>query len=824
MSRLCEHFGTQLNRHAEMSLLRWSHHVENLPTRLVGKVEALEQVPLTDILLNIDQKVIELVSRYKFTKIIYKERVNGLNKDCSIILATFFRNNSMDVEVNFFEELITMLKRVLTLPSIKFDEPLSTILQNAQDLQLLLKYLPYIDSDPRYLSLKILFKNKQKLFTYLSSTFSLANVHMPKMEKLLLILQTVGLKNTEPKLPETLKFAIDNINQDKILDSYAYTNVGDWNISISGTPENVLARALTYPIYYISSNANLADFVKQAENMLEERNLINTKILKKQTLETMKYLPSNTYIHEACESVLRKANLMKLVPKLNFTALETATARDTLILRSAIVARRLPLEKLLTPIGLNINHLFNVNTLSHLTKFNDNEIVYFNPIKKSINFHKKDFTSIKIFSIKKTGEIFKYIKHKDTDWNYIFYFGTIFFTAKKLHHLLMLIENEIENENVYKSMKLRHYLELLLLRITLDSVENDKLKTTFDKIIREIPFKQYERQIGQLKFQMMTRKVILALPLNFLIEYKTKKLRMLAVLNELSKSNVFQSSLSSINFAKRIVSKILMVNDLATLIPYLPIYFNLSSIEWKMKIVKILHYCKMTNPLNQTSRTFKQRFRSVNRETSRNCKTTRQLQKRHLLLSILWITRNPYRKKYIYTQERITTLYNCFKACSVRLYTLDHARNIAALIEDVYRAFPYESVFSMLRVEMREFISRPELIKSKLLINDMEVFLHDYFMISLEYRAESDYLNCTLHNEIKIEPATLKLPKDPFEHVTYLGFIKITLRPGFVSLPRERKQWWRWIESSETKGRGVVGHIVRMLRVVYVLVSSRCEK
>jgi len=38
--------------------------------------------------------------------------------------------------------------------------------------------------------------------------------------------------------------------------------------------------------------------------------------------------------------------------------------------------------------------------------------------------------------------------------------GIIFSTsAKKLHHLLMLIENEIENENVYKSMKLRHYFE-----------------------------------------------------------------------------------------------------------------------------------------------------------------------------------------------------------------------------------------------------------------------------------------------------------------------------------------------------------------------------
>jgi len=33
---------------------------------------------------------------------IYKGRVNDLNKDCSIILATSFRNDSMDVEINFF--------------------------------------------------------------------------------------------------------------------------------------------------------------------------------------------------------------------------------------------------------------------------------------------------------------------------------------------------------------------------------------------------------------------------------------------------------------------------------------------------------------------------------------------------------------------------------------------------------------------------------------------------------------------------------------------------------------------------------------------------
>ncbi|KYN37582.1 hypothetical protein ALC56_07781 [Trachymyrmex septentrionalis] len=368
---------------------------------------------------------------------IYKGHVNGLTLKRGLLYNSgiiFQRDDSMDVEVDFFSLLrlipnifksekfapminflskpnilnilgfefnkfeyetprsllLAMLKRALTLPPVKSDEPLSRALQNAhnyleepllinlyisEDLQLLLKYLPYIDSDPRYLPLKILFKI-QKLFTYLSSTFSLANVRTP-IEKLLLILQTVSLINTEPKLSEALKFAVDNINgpplpiktfdrsdfvylvqqllshnkilQDKILDSYAYTNVGDWNISIGGTPENVLARALTYPIYQISSDANLADLVKQAESILEEKILINTKILKKQTLEAMlEYLPNNTYA-KPVSLLLRKANLMKLVPKLNLATLETATARDALImlLKSLTESRIIRAEKLL---------------------------------------------------------------------------------------------------------------------------------------------------------------------------------------------------------------------------------------------------------------------------------------------------------------------------------------------------------------------------------------------------------------------------------------------------------------------------------------------
>lgn len=367
---------------------------------------------------------------------IYKSRVNGLTRKRGLLYDSgiiFQRDDSTDVEVDFFSLLMRIpnafksekfapvlnflskpnilnilgfefnkfeyetprslllgvLKRTLTLSRVKSDKPLFKALQNAQnyleepllinlyvseDLHLLLKYLPYIDSDPRYLPLKILFK-KEKLFTYLSPDFSLAGVHTP-VERLLLILQTVGLKTTQPKLSEALSFAVNNINeplpiktfdrsdfvylvqqllsrnktlQDELLESYAYANVDDWNISISGTPENVLARTLNYPVYHISSDANLADLVKQSENILEEEILINAEILKKQTLEAMlEYLPNNTYV-KPVNLLLRKANLMMLVPKLNLATLESVNARDALImlLKGLTESRVIRAEKLL---------------------------------------------------------------------------------------------------------------------------------------------------------------------------------------------------------------------------------------------------------------------------------------------------------------------------------------------------------------------------------------------------------------------------------------------------------------------------------------------
>lgn len=431
----------QQNLSDAMKMLR-PHLSENLPWTYVFGDRRVSDDPweltLTSLIhlrnVPVNKSQANLIDNF-----IYRGHVNGLSRRQGLLYDSriiFQRTDSTDVEVDFFSLLmyipnafksekfapmlnflskpnilnllgyefnkfeyetprsllLAMLKRALTLSPVKSDELLSKALQNAynyleepllinlyisEDLQLLLKHLPYIDSDPRYLPLKILFDN-QKLFMYLSSTFSLADVNTP-MEKLLLILQTVGLKPTESKLSKALSFAINNINgpplpvktfdrsdfvylvqqllshnktlQDEILKSYAYANVSDWNVSISGTPENVLVRALNYPIYYISSDMNLAGLVEQAEDILcvEKEILINAEILKKQTLEAMlEYLPSSTYV-KPVNLLLRKANLLTLVPNLNLEILENINARDALItlLKSLTESPIIRAEKLL---------------------------------------------------------------------------------------------------------------------------------------------------------------------------------------------------------------------------------------------------------------------------------------------------------------------------------------------------------------------------------------------------------------------------------------------------------------------------------------------
>ncbi|XP_070158427.1 uncharacterized protein [Polyergus mexicanus] len=352
---------------------------------------------------------------------VYKSRAGSLTGERSPLYDSgviFQRDDSMDVEVDFFSLLmripnafksekfapmlnflskpnildilgyqfnkfeydtprnllLALLKRALTLASVKSDESLSKALQNARnylekpllinlytskDLQLLLEQLPGIESDPRYLPLKIFF-NKKRLFTFLSPNFNLADAHAPR-ERLLLILRTVSLKieGASASFSEALSFALDNIDgpplkvrtfdrvdfvylvqqllfndtlKNEILKSSVYMNVGDWNISINGTPENILARVLSYPVKYIASDGHLASLVKQAVSILEEKDQINIEILKKRTLEAMlEYLPNNTYVKPVI-LLLKKANLMTLVPRLNLSILEKASPRDALIM------------------------------------------------------------------------------------------------------------------------------------------------------------------------------------------------------------------------------------------------------------------------------------------------------------------------------------------------------------------------------------------------------------------------------------------------------------------------------------------------------------
>lgn len=304
--------------------------------------------------------------------------------------------NFLGYKFNKFEHesprslLLALLERALELSSVKSDHLLSKALRNAhshlvqplvinqytsENLQQLLKHLPGIENDPRYLPLKIFFK-KQKLFAYLSPTFRLIESHTP-MEKLSLILRTVGLKVTQPKLlSESLSFALNSIDgpplpvrpfdrddfvyltkrllsynktlQDEILRSPVYANVGDWNISMSGTPENVLARAMSHPVDSIAKDAHLTYIVRRAESFMGDK-ILDIKILKERTLESMgQYLPKSAYV-KPVNLLLRKANLMTLVPTLDLAILENATARDALIalLRNLTESHAVRAEKLL---------------------------------------------------------------------------------------------------------------------------------------------------------------------------------------------------------------------------------------------------------------------------------------------------------------------------------------------------------------------------------------------------------------------------------------------------------------------------------------------
>ncbi|EFN88534.1 hypothetical protein EAI_03190 [Harpegnathos saltator] len=286
--------------------------------------------------------------------------------------------------------LSAMLKRALALPLVKSNEALFRVLNNArnyleepllvnlygtEELQQLLKNLAGIDNDPRYLPLKVLFK-KQKLLAYLSPTFSLAGVNT-SADVLSLILRTVSLKAMQPKLAGALSFALDSFDgpplpprpfdrgdfvylsrqllshskalRNEILNSPVYADVSHWNVSISGTPEAVLARLLSYPVNEIANNSHLAYVVKRAESVMSDKAVVDIDMLKERTLNAMlEYLPGTTYAKPVI-LLLRKANLMTLVPRVDLAALEAADACDALItlLKSLAESPMVRAEKLL---------------------------------------------------------------------------------------------------------------------------------------------------------------------------------------------------------------------------------------------------------------------------------------------------------------------------------------------------------------------------------------------------------------------------------------------------------------------------------------------
>ncbi|KAG7213973.1 hypothetical protein KM043_001348 [Ampulex compressa] len=286
--------------------------------------------------------------------------------------------------------LLGLLKRALELTAVKserqltraleaardyLEEPLLVNVYTSEDLRLLLKNLPGVERDSRYLPLKILFK-KQRLFSHLLPTFSLAGFNSP-MERLRLILSTINLKPTEPKLSESIAFALNSVDgpplpassfdredfvylceqllssndtlRKYILEASAYKDVAKWNLSVAGSPEIVLARAISYPVKRIKDDGRLSEAIKRARKILEEVDVVHGKILKRKTLEGMlEYLPDKTFL-KPVTLLLRKSNLMTLVPKLKLETLENATAKDALsaLLKNLIESRHIRKEKLL---------------------------------------------------------------------------------------------------------------------------------------------------------------------------------------------------------------------------------------------------------------------------------------------------------------------------------------------------------------------------------------------------------------------------------------------------------------------------------------------
>ncbi|XP_024938549.1 uncharacterized protein LOC107265507 isoform X2 [Cephus cinctus] len=267
------------------------------------------------------------------------------------------------------------LRRALFVAQSYLEEPILINMYISRDLQNILKSLPAIENNPRLIPLKLLFR-EENLFKYMSPGFSLAGLKSP-LEQVALILNTVNLKPVPQPLGESIKLALNAmeghplpwrsfmqedfiylvnelLSRNKKIKTYLlkatpYKKVSDWNLTSSGTPENILARALRYPVENISRDPKLARTINNAITILEGESRQDFELLTKKMLDSMlEYLPDSVDTR-VVNLLLKKSNLAMINTTFNISSLNDLDPKTALInlLENLTKSKEIQTEELL---------------------------------------------------------------------------------------------------------------------------------------------------------------------------------------------------------------------------------------------------------------------------------------------------------------------------------------------------------------------------------------------------------------------------------------------------------------------------------------------
>lgn len=315
------------------------------------------------------------------------------------------------------------------------EEPTLVNIYSSEELQNVLKILPAVDIDPRYIPIKLLFK-KENLFSHISPSFSLAGLETP-IQHINLILNTIALKPIDERLEEAINFALTNLEGPQlparsytqedfaylvnnlfrnhknievaILKSPVYKAVSDWKIPVNGMPESVLARILSYPIKSLSKNPELSSVIVEAEKLLEVKTTQEIELLKKKTLNDMvEYLPETAELRPV-NLLLKKANLAMFLPNRTLSTLESKQPREALIFllknflssrhnkRKTLLTKRLQLamksvEKSTQPVARGVSSVYTEELLNPLAEKYEPLWMNFQEFNGSSTFGNNDLT------------------------------------------------------------------------------------------------------------------------------------------------------------------------------------------------------------------------------------------------------------------------------------------------------------------------------------------------------------------------------------------------------------------------------------------------